>query len=119
MSDHININGLRLTTTVGVDDSERALPQSVRVNLSITPKKSFRGLSDEIENTINYYEVMTSLKKVAAQGQRKLIETLAEDLANAVIEFKDVCAVTLEVEKFILPDCESTSIMITRAREGC
>ncbi len=119
MSDHININGLRLTTTVGVDDSERALPQSVRVNLSITPRRSFRGLSDEIENTIDYYQVMTSLKEEAAQGPRKLIETLAEDLANAVIKFDGVCAVTLEVEKFILPDCESASIVITRAREGC
>ncbi len=118
MSDHININGLRLTSTVGVDENERSLPQSVRVNLSITPKRSFKGLSDNIENTINYFEVMNALKKEASKGQRKLIETLAEDLANEVVKFDGVCAVTLEVEKFILPDCESASVIITRAREG-
>ena len=118
MSDHININGLRLTTIVGVDENERALPQSVRVNLSFTPKKSFKGLSDCIENTINYYEVMTALKKESARGQRKLIETLAEDLANVVVGFDGVCAVTLEVEKFILPDCESASVVVIRAHEG-
>jgi len=118
MSDHIRINGLRLSTTVGVDGEERLLPQSVRVNLSITPKKSFKGLDDRIENTINYQDVAQALRRVAGAGKRKLIETLADDLAGAVTEFDGVCAVTLEVEKFVLPDCGSVSVVVTRAHES-
>ncbi len=119
MSDHIRINGLRAVTTVGVSDEERSVPQTVSISVSITLRTSFKGIKDEIENTIDYFEVSKALRKVAAAGERKLIETLAEDLAAEVITFDKVCAVTLEVEKFILADCESVSVQITRAREHC
>lgn len=117
MSDHINIKGLRLVTRVGVPDEERARPQTVAVNASITLSTSFKGFDDRIEHTIDYYRVSESLRDVAAKGERHLIETLAEDLAAAVVSFDGVCAVTLEVEKYVLADCDSVSVVITRARE--
>ena len=119
MSDHIRINGLRAVTSVGVSEEERSEPQTVSISVSITLRTSFKGIEDELENTIDYFEVSKALRRVAAKGERKLIETLAEDLAAAVIEFKGVCAVTLEVEKFILADCDSVAVEITRAREHC
>ncbi len=117
MSDRIQIKGLRLVTRVGVPDEERALPQSVAANVSITLARSFKGFDDRIEHTIDYYRVSQRLREVAASGERRLIETLAEDLAAAVVAFDGVCAVTLEVEKFILPDCDRVSVEITRAKE--
>ena len=117
MSDSIHIKGLRLSTHVGVPDEERKTAQSVAVSASITLSKSFKGFDDCIEQTIDYYQVSLKMREVAASGERKLIETLAEDLAAAVIAFEGVSAVTLEVEKFILPDCDSVSVVITRARE--
>lgn len=117
MSDHIKITGLRLVTTIGVPEEERSRPQTVSVDLSITLSKTFKDFDDSIEHTIDYYQVSERLRTVASQGERKLIETLAEDLAAAVIEFPGVCAVTLEVKKFILADCDSVSVVITRARE--
>ncbi len=117
MSDRIQIKGLRLVTRVGVPEEERALPQSVAANVSITLAKSFKGFDDRIENTIDYYRVSKRLREIASAGERRLIETLAEDLAAAVLAFDGVSAVTLEVEKFILPDCDRVSVEITRARE--
>ena len=117
MSDHIQIKGLRLVTRIGVPDEERAIPQSVSANLVISLAKSFKGFDDKIEHTIDYYRVSQRLREIAATGARRLIETLAEDLAASVIAFDGVCAVTLEVVKFILADCESVSVSITRARE--
>ncbi|MDF1825560.1 MAG: dihydroneopterin aldolase [Verrucomicrobiales bacterium] len=117
MSDHIHIKGLRVVTTVGVPGEERARPQTVSVSVSITLAKSFKGFDDRLDHTIDYYAVSEKLREIAASGERKLIETLAEDLAAAVVAFDGVCAVTLEVEKFILADCDSVSVVITRARE--
>ena len=119
MSDHIQIKGLRLVTRVGVPESERTIPQSVAVNVTITLSKSFKGFDDRIEHTIDYYQVSLKLREVASTGERQLIETLAEDLAAAVIGFDGVSAVTLEVVKFVLSDCDSVSVVITRAREHC
>lgn len=117
MSDHINIKGLRVVTRVGVPDEERARPQTVKINAAITLAKSFKGFKDQLENTIDYFAVSEALRNTAAEGERKLIETLAEDLAAVVIGFSGVCTVTLEVEKFILADCDAVSIEITRAKE--
>jgi len=118
MSDRIQIKGLRLVTRIGVPEEERAIPQSVAANLSVTLTKSFKGFDDRLEHTLDYYRVSQRLREVAATGERRLLETLAEDLAAAVIAFEGVSAVTLEVEKFILPDCDRVSIEITRARES-
>lgn len=117
MSDHIHIKGLRVVTRVGVPEEERARPQTVSVSAAITLAKSFKGFDDRLEHTIDYYRVSETLREVASQGERQLIETLAEELAAAVVAFDGVCAVTLEVEKFILADCDSVSVVITRARE--
>ena len=80
MSDHIQIKGLRLVTRIGVPKTERAVPQSVAVNVTITLSKSFKGFDDRIEHTIDYYQVSLKLREVASTGERQLIETLAEDL---------------------------------------
>ncbi|MEM9017407.1 MAG: dihydroneopterin aldolase [Verrucomicrobiota bacterium] len=117
MSDHIHIKGLRLVTRIGVPEEERARPQTVSVNVAITLSKSFKGFNDQLEHTIDYFQVSEKLRDVATEGERKLIETLAEDLATVVVAFDGVCAVTLEVEKFILADCDSVSVVITRAKE--
>jgi len=117
MSDRIRIQGLRVVTRIGVPEEERALPQSLAVCASITLRKSFKGFDDRIEHTLDYDRVSRRLREVAASGERRLVETLAEDLAAAVLAFEGVAAVTLAVEKFILADCDRVAVEITRARE--
>lgn len=116
MSDCIRIRGLRLVTRVGVPDEERAIPQSVAANVTIALASTFEGFGDRIERTIDYYLVSQRLREVAATGERRLIETLAEDLSAAVLAFDGVSSVTIEVEKFILPDCDRVSVEIVRQR---
>jgi FolB domain-containing protein len=117
MSDHINIKGLRLVTTIGVPEEERAIPQSVEVNVAIALSNIVGGVDDRLDLTIDYYRVSQRLREVASSGERKLIETLAEELAAAVLAFDGVFEVTIELQKFILADCESVSVVITRSQE--
>ena len=116
-SDRIHIKGLKLETRIGVPDVERAEPQTVAVNLTIKPDCPLAGLDDNIEKTIDYYAVTQSLKEVAAEGERKLVETLAKDLVAAVLEFDRVQTVDLEVRKFILPETDYVSVSIRRERQ--
>jgi dihydroneopterin aldolase len=118
MSDRIHIKSLVLSTVVGVPDEERALPQSVSVNATLLlGEKSLEGIDDDLARTVDYYEVSQAMRKVASTGERKLIETLAEDLATAILQFDGVRSVLLEVEKFILPNCGAVSVEIKRSRE--
>ena len=117
MSDQIHIRELVLPTVVGVPDEERSLAQSVSVNVSITLSNSIRGIEDDLGRTVDYFAVSQEMRRVAAEGERKLIETLAEDLAAAVLRFDRVASVEVEVEKFILPNCGSVSVEISRSKE--
>ncbi|MEO0416454.1 MAG: dihydroneopterin aldolase [Verrucomicrobiota bacterium] len=115
-SDVIRVRDLVLPTVVGVPDEERELPQSVSVDLTIRPLRSFCGIDDDISATINYYDVTQRLREVAADGERILIETLVEDLAGAVLDFDGVASVTIELKKYILAGCGPVSVEVTRQK---
>ena len=85
MEDRIRIQGLKLETVIGVPDEEREASQLVAVDVEIVPANRFDQLNDEIDGTVDYFEVTQALKRVAGKGERKLIETLADDLAKAVL----------------------------------
>ncbi len=118
MNDRIHIRDLSLPTVVGVPDEERLLPQTVAVDVTITPSRSFRGIGDRLEGTIDYFEVVQELRRVAAAGERRLIETLTEDLADAVLGFRGVEEVRIELKKFILPHCGSVGVEVVRSRNS-
>ena len=97
-TDEIIIKGLRVTCHVGVPDEERAEP-----------------LEDDIGRTIDYHAVAVLAEQVAVERPRKLIETLAEDVADGILANFAVRQVTIEIEKFILPNTRSVGVKITRA----
>lgn len=113
-SDQIIIRGLRVSCHIGVPDSERAQSQELHVNVTLFPRSSSEPLDDDISRTIDYYAVSIRLEAVASERPRKLIETLAEDFAAVVLAEFPVSAVTIEIEKFILPNTRCVGVIITR-----
>jgi len=116
MSDRILISRLFLETVVGVPDAERAKPQRVAVSVEIGVDTWAASESDSLSRTVDYEAVANRIKAVAAARPRKLIETLAEELADAVLEFEGAQSVVLLLEKFILPDAESVAVRIERSK---
>lgn len=114
MNDRIHLKDLTLPTVIGVPDEEREWPQSVSVSATMILEKPVSDCGDRLENTIDYYAVSQAMRKVAATGERRLIETLAEDLAAEVLSFPGIFEVIIEVEKFIIPNCGAVSIEIQR-----
>lgn len=114
--DTIEIQGLKLVTRVGVPDAERANPQEVAVDVTLWPETELSGLGDDIERTIDYFEVAEAMKRVAADGERKLIETLAEDLAQVALGFDRVEAVTVKIRKFVLPETDWVAVTVSLPR---
>lgn len=108
----IRLNKLRFQCHIGVPDEERMEPQELCLNLRLTPSKSFRELGDDIDQTINYAELSLALQAEAQRTPRKLIETLADDLAQLCMSQYHAQEVELELFKFILPEMESTSVWI-------
>ena len=116
--DQIEINAIRVSTHIGVPDEERATAQTVEVDLILVPKRGFVGLDDDIEQTVNYYEIWQQVRMIAAERPRKLIETLAEEFASALLRDAKLDRVRVEVRKFILPDTASVSVSIWRPADS-
>ena len=115
MSDRINIAGLEIYANVGVPEAERARRQKLLVNITLKVRSvEEAALADDVNLTVDYAAVCFRVKEVAAKRPRKLIETLAEDIAAAVLENERVKEAAIEIEKFILPDTRHVSVRIER-----
>lgn len=110
----IVVNKLRVPVLIGVPDEEREKPQDIKVSLTIETRTGLGALHDEIEGTIDYFEVTEEVKKLVAERPRKLIETLAEEIANLVVTQFGAAAVRVEIEKPILMNCEGVVVSFER-----
>ena len=124
MNDTVRIKRLQISTHIGVPEEERAEAQQLCVSLEMEPKLGFAALNDEIEGGVDYYQVSLRVKELAAEKPRKLIETLAEDVAAMVLAEFAVCVLTVDVEKYILEDTDHVGVTIRRfssqgATRGC
>lgn len=112
--DFIRIRGLKLATCIGVPDDERSEEQELLVDLEIVPPCSFAGMDDAIEATVDYQAVCERLVELAAEGERCLIETLADEMASVVLAEFGARRVRVEIRKFILPQTEWVGVVCER-----
>lgn len=110
--DQILIRSLRLPCHIGVPEEERAELQTLRAHLTMTVAPF--PTDDSIEGTVDYKVVSDGVRKVALSDPRQLIETLAQDIANYVLENFPVEMVRVELEKFILPETDWVGVVIER-----
>ena len=114
-ADTILVEALEILAHVGVPDEEIANPQRLTVSLVLEPRGGFSHLHDEIARAVDYFQVCRRVKQVAAERPRRLIETLAEDIARALLSGFDLAAVEVELRKFILPDTAHVAVRLRRS----
>lgn len=116
MADEIHIATLELRSRIGITPEERAIPQRLTVSLRLEPIVGFSRLHDRLENTVDYFAVCEAVKDLAATGERRLIETLAEEIAATVIGRFRVQSVVVELRKYVLADTEFVAVRCQRER---
>jgi 7,8-dihydroneopterin aldolase/epimerase/oxygenase len=114
--DTIEIRRLRVTTFIGVPDEERATAQMLWITILMTPSQGFDGLADEISRTIDYYQISLEIEALAVARPRRLIETLATDIASHLLGNHPLSHVALTIEKHILPNTECVAVHLQRCR---
>lgn len=112
--DRIVIDGLELRARIGVPDEERAQAQRLTANVTLQPRRSFGDIEDRIKNAVDYHRVCDAIQAVAASGERRLLETLAEEIALALLHDFPLAAVEIELRKFILPQTQFVAVHIHR-----
>ncbi len=112
--DQIVIRGLTLSCHIGVPEEERQEAQQLRAHLLLEVDEF--PTQDCIEGTVDYKAVSDGVRALAAKGERKLIETLAQDIASEILANYPVRKVRVELEKFILPETDWVGVIIERKR---
>ena len=117
-ADEIHVSNLALNIHVGVSDEEQARTQRLTVSMTIRPLRGFVDLQDRIENTVNYSAVCAAIRALAATHPRRLIETLATEIAETILARFPVASVEVELRKYILPDTAYVAVRLTRHRSS-
>jgi dihydroneopterin aldolase len=118
MSDLIRIVDLEVQAHIGVPDEERAQPQRLLISLDLTVDCIADAAAlDDVAKTVNYYDVAQKVKALVAAKPRKLLETLAEEIASSLLTDSSIRHLTLEIKKFILPDTRHVSVRIERPKK--
>ena len=118
--DVINIYNLEIFGKHGVYPEENALGQKFVISAKLFTNLRGAGKSDDLDRSINYGTVCTLIKEHTESNVFKLIETLAESLAERLlIEYEMLKKVWIEVKKPWAPvalHLETVSIEIERSR---
>lgn len=110
----ISIVDLEVHYHVGVPDAERANAQRLLLTVEMTSDFAAAAKSDGIADTIDYYAVTQRLLKFGEGRSWKLIEKLASDIAETVLEEFKPEGVSVEVKKFIIKEAGYVSVKVER-----
>ncbi|HHO70245.1 MAG TPA: dihydroneopterin aldolase [Halothiobacillus sp.] len=84
--DCIFIEGLQCQAVIGIHPSERLKPQTLRLDLWMHWPISAAARSENIADTLDYQSVSEATIELVQTGQFLLVETLAERLAEELMQ---------------------------------
>ena len=116
MNNQIFISNLVVPITIGVPDWERAIPQSLFIDLNIILKKKDAFNSDNLEDTIDYGAVIELIKSLAETNKDTLLESFGEKIAYKIFQDYPAQSLTLKIsKKKIIADADFVGIIINRS----
>ncbi|MFM2171035.1 MAG: hypothetical protein RI957_1264 [Verrucomicrobiota bacterium] len=114
MNQSILIHDLRVSCHVGVPDEELAVAQELLLHVEMTPIHAWDELHDDIASTVDYAKVVEQLEALARSKPRRLIETLAVDVVDFLLENHPLVRAKVTIEKFILPQTRSVAVVLEK-----
>jgi dihydroneopterin aldolase len=109
----VEISGLEVSATHGVNKSERDTPQPFLFDVTLdVPEPA----EDAIDATVDYRAVRDLVRRVAGQQSFRLLESLAAATADALAAQFAVDAVTVRVRKPGIPWADWTAATASRRR---
>ena len=97
--DTIFLHDLRVETVIGIWDWERRIRQTVSIDLEMAADIARAARTDSIDDTLNYKLVAKRVQKFVADSAFQLVETLAEKIAEVVLDEFDIAWIDVRVSK--------------------
>ncbi|MGI8965632.1 MAG: dihydroneopterin aldolase, partial [Limisphaerales bacterium] len=101
---------------VGVTEEERVQPQRLLLTIELEHDFQRAVASDDLRETVNYFEVTQKLLCFGEGRSWKLLETLAVEIADLMLEEFKAAGVSVEIKKFIIPEAQFVGVKIKRRK---
>lgn len=111
------IKDLNISMYIGVGDAEHESPQNVRINILMDVANYTDWKSDNIDDVVCYASIIETIKTISQSRHFKLVETLAEVIAQDCLKDNRIRSIRVKIEKTdIFDDTDSVGVEIARDR---
>lgn len=117
--DCIRLQGIRSYGYTGFLAEEQSLGQWFEVDLGLWMDLSIAGKTDHIDDTLDYRLVIDQVKQLIKTSKYALIERLATEIINYLLNYAEISRVDLQLTKEAapIPDFSGRiTIELTRSR---
>lgn len=97
--DIIFLHDLRIDAVIGIWEWERKIRQTVSIDLEMSADIRKAAATDSVDDTLNYKLVAKRLQEFVGESGFQLVETLAERVAEIVLNEFAVAWVRVRVNK--------------------
>jgi len=116
--DFIFVEELRVKAWVGIYPREKVAPQGLELNLTFGVPDA-AAERDNIQDTIDYAEVVGRIREELAERHFNLIETLGEFIVTLLFEEFNAPWVKIRLAKTgVMKDVRRIGVFIQRGRDG-
>ncbi len=112
--DAIIIRDFEISCCVGVYDAEREKPQRLLVSVEMASDVATAAVKDDLRWSIDYDAVCKRIESIGKERSWNLIETLAVEIAEAIMREFAPMSVIVEVKKFAVPGTAYVGVRVTR-----
>ncbi len=111
------VHGLVLDAYIGAYDSEQGVTQPIRIDFEAEVIEPANPVSDSLEDIVCYDSMTKGIKAIVAEGHIKLVETLAERVANLILSHPMVLSAMVRIVKpNAIAEAEAAGVEIFRTK---
>jgi dihydroneopterin aldolase len=99
VADVILLEGIEVPAALGVSSAERRMRRLVRIDVELECDVGRAGRTDRLAHTSNYAEIYRAVEGVATGQEHRLVEALAERVADVLLSSFAIEGCTVTVRK--------------------
>jgi len=116
-TDTVFVHELKVETIIGIWGWERKIRQTVSIDLEMGADIRRAAATDSIDDTLNYKAISKRVQQFVAESDFQLVETMAEKIAELVLQEFKVPWIQVRVSKpGAIRGAKNVGILIHRSK---